>query len=321
MKVSQRRGKRLYDLVVPEDFDPQVHLDPGLRRYGDHARYVLDRIFWRKKHERLSPGEMVRLKTTYLAEFFPDHKVVEVVLDSMERHGALQIDRDSIPSGPGRPGKCRGYRPTAEILGDGYTNYTPSNRFLLKRLDGWKKGRDRRLRPIHRHLMRHLKYADFDLEGARRAILEHHGRSPLVRGKRGQMQERDVAAALVIVERFAAGGHDATVDHYGRFHYGLSSLNSVARGCLSSKGQPLVVLDIACSQPFFLGMLQQASRRHPGYFDNWKRLEEPEDYLRYDIDEDFLRLLAVPSPSLSQLSDSHPPSSLSHKPRTGQDVV
>src|SRR3954462_8004580 len=113
MKVRTRSRARQYTLVVPKGFDPEAHLDPSLRRYGDHARYVLDRIFWRKKHERLSPGEMVRLKTTYLAEFFPDHKVVKEGLDSMERNGALQIDRASITSGPGRPGVCRGYRPTA----------------------------------------------------------------------------------------------------------------------------------------------------------------------------------------------------------------
>jgi hypothetical protein len=66
------------------------------------------------------------------------------------------------------------------------------------------------------------------------------------------LRERDVAAALVVVERFAAGGHDPIVDRYGRFHYGLSSLPSVARSCVTYKKQPLVFLDIACSQPFFL---------------------------------------------------------------------
>jgi hypothetical protein len=281
MKVSRRSRKRTPTLVVPRGFDPQVHLDPDLRRYDDHARYVLDRIFWRRKHERLSPDGMVRLKTKYLAEFFPDHKAVKRVLDSMERNGALQIDRDFEFAGPGRPGKCRGYKPTSEILGDGYVNHTPSNKFLLKRIDNWRKVRDRRLRPIHRHLIRYLKYVDFDLEGARRAVLDHHERSPLVRGEDGQLKERDVAAALVLVERFAAGGHEPIVDHYGRFHYGLSSLPSVARGCVTYKGQPLVFLDIACSQPFFLGMLDLASRHRLGYFDDWKRLEEPEDYLNY----------------------------------------
>src|SRR5260221_10757477 len=108
MKVGQRSRKRQNTLVVPKGFDPQVHLDPGLRRYDDHARYILDRIFWRRKHERLSPDSMVRLKTKYMAEFFPDHKVVKKVLDSMERNGALQVDRAFNAAGPGRPGKCPG---------------------------------------------------------------------------------------------------------------------------------------------------------------------------------------------------------------------
>ena len=164
MKVSRRAKNSQHTLVVPRGFDAQVHLDPGLRRYDDHARYVLDRIFWRKKHERLSPDMMVRLKTTYLARFFPDHKVVKSVLDSMERNGALQVDRAYIIGGRGRLGQCRGYRAAPEILGDGYIHHTPSNKFLLKRIDNWKKERDRRLRPIHRHLTRHLKYVDFDLE-------------------------------------------------------------------------------------------------------------------------------------------------------------
>ncbi len=306
MKVTKRGKKLRHTLVVPKGFDPQVHLDPELRRYDDHARYVLDRIFWRKKHERLGPDMMVRLKTTYLAEFFPDHKIVKVVIDSMERNGALQIDRSFIIGSPGRPGQCRGYRPTPEILGDGYVHHTPTNKFLLKRIANWKKERNRRLRPIHRHLVRHLKDVDFDQEGARRAILEHHERSPLVRDKRGQWKERDVAAALVLVERFAAGGHDPIVDHYGRFHYGLSSLPSVARGCVTYKGQPLIFLDIACSQPFFLGLLHLASRRHPGYFDDWKRLEKPEDYLNYEIDGDFLNRLSVLPESPSSLSSPRP---------------
>jgi hypothetical protein len=315
MKVSKRSGKRPHTLVVPVAFDPQVHLDPGLMRYQDQARYVLDRIFWRKKHERLSPDSMVRLKTKYMAEFFPDHKVVKKVLESMERNGAFQIDRPFVLAGPGRTGRCRGYRPTPEILGDGYINHTPSDKFLVKRIDTWRKERDRRLRPIHRHLIRYLKYVDFDLEGARRAVLEHHERSPLVRGKKGQMRERDVAAALVLVERFAAGGHEPIVDHYGRFHYGLSSLPSVARGCVTYRGQPLVFLDIACSQPFFLGMLHLASRSSPGYFDDWKRLDKPEDYLKWEIDEDFLDKLVVLSSSSSQL----PHSQASSSPNMGKD--
>ena len=305
MKVRTRSRKRQHTLVVPKGFDPEIHLDPGLRRYDDHARYVLDRIFWRRKHERLSPDGMVRLKTTYLAEILPDHKVVKEVLESMERNGALQIDKDYDLARPGRPGKCRGYKATPDILGDGYVNHTPSNKFLLKRIYARKKVRDRRLRPIHRHLARHLKYVDFDLEGARRAILEHHERSPLVRGKNGELKERDVAAALVLVERFAAGGHDPVVDHYGRFHYDLSSLPSVARCCVTSEGQPLVFLDIACSQPFFLGMLHLASRRRPGYFDDWKRLDKPEDYLNYEIDGDFLNRLSS-SPESPYNSSSLP---------------
>ncbi len=314
MKVRTRSRKRQHTLVVPKGFDPEVHLDPNLRRYDDHARYVLDRIFWRRKQERLSPDGMVRLKTTYMAEFFPDHKVVKKVLESMERNGALQIDRDFVAARPGRPGQCRGYRPTPEIVGDGYVNHTPSNKFLVKHIDQWKSVRDRRLRPIHRHLVRYLKYVDFDLEGARRAVLEHHEFSPLVRGKDGQMRERDVAAALVLLERFAAGGHDPIVDHYGRLHYGLSSLPSVTRCCVTYKGQPLVFLDIACSQPFFLGMLHLASRLHPGYFDGWKRLTEKEDYLKYEIDEDFLDNLVSSSCSSCPLSHAHASSS----PNKGQ---
>src|SRR3954454_8495491 len=100
MNVRTRSRKRQHTLVVPKGFDPQVHLDPSLRRYDDHARYVLDRIFWRREHERLSPGGMVRLKTKYLAEFLPDHKVVKAVLESMERNGALRIDRDERYAGP-----------------------------------------------------------------------------------------------------------------------------------------------------------------------------------------------------------------------------
>ncbi|MBN9618623.1 MAG: FAD-binding protein, partial [Actinobacteria bacterium] len=269
MKVRTRSRKRQHTLVVPKGFDPEIHLDPGLRRYDDHARYVLDRIFWRRKHERLSPDGMVRLKTTYLAEILPDHKVVKEVLESMERNGALQIDKDYDLARPGRPGKCRGYKATPDILGDGYVNHTPSNKCLLKRIDARKKVRDRRLRPIHRHLARHLKYVDFDLEGARRAILEHHERSPLVRGKNGELKERDVAAALVLVERFAAGGHDPVVDHYGRFHYDLSSLPSVARCCVTSEGQPLVFLDIASRLP-----KEEILRRLPSMYHQFKELAD-----------------------------------------------
>ena len=317
MKVRTRSRKRQHTLVVPKGFDPEVHLDPSLRRYDDHARYVLDRIFWRRKHERLSPDGMVRLKTTYLAEFFPDPKVVKKVLESMERNGALKIDKKSQFAGAGRPGQCRGYKPTPEILGDGYVNHMPSNKFLLRNIDEYKKVRDWRLRPIHRHLIQYLKSADFDLEGARRAVHDHHDRRPLVRGKNGQLRERDVAASLVLLERFAAGGHDPIVDEYGRFHYGLSSLPSVARGCVTYRGQPLVFLDIACSQPFFLGMLYLASRNRPGYFDDWKRLEKPEDYLNYEIDGDFLEGLSNSSPSLSQLSHSHASSLVNTGQRPG----
>ena len=185
-----------------------------------------------------------------------------------------------------------GYRMTEEIRAGSYRNVSIENKFLVRKLDKAKKDRDRRLLPVHRHLHHALKLVEFDLDGARRAILDKHERNPWVTDRNGHVRVRDVDEAIVIAERFADGGFAPIVDHYGRFHYGLSNLPSAARPFLTCKGQPLVFLDIACSQPFFLGMLNVTYQKNRGSMSNWKMLREKEDYLKYQIDEEFLGKLS-----------------------------
>ena len=150
MQKLRRPGKKkaTRPLVVPKGFDPAIHLDSEFRRYEDYARYVLDLIFWRQRNDKLNRDEFVPLMSSLMEAVFPEKSLSRAVLRSLERRGAIEIDDDYQKSLPGVPGHCMGYRMTEELRAGSYRNVSIENKFLVRKLDKAKKGRDRRNLPV-----------------------------------------------------------------------------------------------------------------------------------------------------------------------------
>ena len=74
------------------------------------------------------------------------------------------------------------------------------------------------------------------------------------------------------------------------------------------KFKHLVVLDIANSQPFFLGLLAIVHRDNRGFMNHWQRLVDRGDYEVYDFTQEFLDSLSPPPSLLSPNSPVLEPS-------------
>jgi len=109
-----------------------------------------------------------------------------------------------------------------------------------------RRAQDRKIRlDVHLWLRSKFKRLEMDLPAAL-DILSNH---------------RNFEIVKIPVEEIAAKGSQVSVCPYGRFHSPLTRLSKQVRCCLSVGGEPLVNLDIANSQPLFLGLLVMNYRK------------------------------------------------------------
>ena len=80
-------------LYVPEGFRPEDYLRPELRRYADHARYLLHLIHVRSIFDKRTKNGWVTLKAGYLRRFLPWRKY-KSILEDLEAAGVIEVKRD-----------------------------------------------------------------------------------------------------------------------------------------------------------------------------------------------------------------------------------
>jgi hypothetical protein len=183
----------------------------------------------------------VPLKAAYLRRFFPGPLIYKAVVDALKASGALLCD--------GR--YARGSKSLGFKLGGGLQAMTPKrfpivDRRLLTKLVGYRNS-ERELGitlPVHRHLQCVLANVRIDYEPAMAALL----------------QRRHSPSDQTALEMIRHGDFRLTVDEFGhRVHTNLTSLRAIMRPFLSVRGQQLVNVDLACSQPLLFSL---RLRRH-----------------------------------------------------------
>jgi hypothetical protein len=225
------------------DFEAAKCLPKRLLRYEEDARYVLGLIWWhrlmrfdRTTRKERDPG--VELKAAYLRRIVTCKRRYREVLNALERSGAIRCDHHYVK---GR--KAMTYR-LGDLFGREYRAYTFANPRLVRNIMAWRTEEEHVLTPLHQWLRGKLDLLDIRHSDAIAHI--------------AQDEDANQFVCLIDAIRF----HSPVwyhQDDYGRVHTNLTNLKSDLRQFLRVDGSPLVNLDIANSQPMFLGLLLNAS--------------------------------------------------------------
>ena len=240
--ISSRKKEASPRCYSPLDFDAAKCLPKKLRRYDEDARYVLGLILWQTlmrfpKQIRKNDDPGVELKSAYLRDTMTCKDKYRELLDALEKSGAVRCDHRYIV---GR--KCFTYR-LGDLFSREYETYVFRNPRLVASLMRRQEKEVAELTPLHQWLRDKLPQLDIDDMAAMRHLA-------------GNPNAHLFALQVMAIKDKSPIRYDP--DPYGRVHTVLTNLPSDLRQYLRLDGSSLVNLDIANSQPMFLGLVLHA---------------------------------------------------------------
>lgn len=255
---------RTCHVYVPACFDPIKHLPAPLHKHADSARYILHRIIWGNATKKRTLKDFVPLKFDYLREVIPDRIIKPLKLalqgsDVIECDGHYEEHRKSLgyKLGP----ECS----TSPIVRVSLTNTTINKRVMANRRSEYKKVR----LDVHRYLRTQLRSLEIDEEHALKIINDHE----------------HCEVVKLPIQQIAQKECSFSVCRYGRVHTDLTRCTKKVRPCLHVKGERLVEIDIANSQPLFLALVLINYRKHGNTMYNVGTFEAPRSNPYRDIDD------------------------------------
>jgi hypothetical protein len=234
-RSGRRSGPKVY-LYVPANLNSASVLPARCpSRSVDYLHYLLHLIVRGRVLKKVDRDGYVRLKLKYILKVIPNRAWPEVLAAAVEA-GLVERDRRFEK---GR--KSMGYR-----LGQAFQ--VPASRVLCR--SPVVATKIRRLReqeffhtpdsPEHLHLLKWLKRLDIDREAAHRTVLATDG----------LLEHDDIHQTAI--DMIASGHVEFSHCRYGRVHSLATRLARELRPHLRLDGDPLVNLDVKCSQPLLL---------------------------------------------------------------------
>ncbi len=235
------RPRQPTHVYVPANFDPEAILPPELRRYADCARYFLHRIMWGQVMRRRAHDDYVPIKFDYLRAVIPDRVIKPLKIALKEAkvvecndHYTEGVESLGYRLGP----RCQNAQIVRVAIGDQAT---------AEKLRASREAEKKKVRlDVHKYLRAWYRRLGIDLPFALQ-LLSGHPHYELVK---------------LPAEQIAANDHSFTLCRYGRVHTDLTQCSRRVRPALRIGGQPLVEIDVACSQPLFLGLVIINYRQH-----------------------------------------------------------
>ena len=227
-------------VYVPESFDPKTALPPDLQKHADSARYFLHRIIWGNVQKARTLEGYVPLKFDYLKDVIPS-RALKPLKTALIDNGVIECDgyyQEGV--------KSLGFRLTPEYRAARITRIALAGKTATK-LATVRRAEAKKLRlPVHRYLRNHLNQLEIDLPLAL-SLLRDHPHFDMVK---------------IPVEQIALKELSPSVCRFGRFHSALTRCPKKVRRALHVQGERLVGIDIANSQPLFLGLILINFRRY-----------------------------------------------------------
>ena len=238
------------------------------------AAYLLNLMHWKWLCWRGDDDGYVPLKTAYLRRFMGQDALTAV---RQSLHNGHVIDWDQTYQEGVR---CMGYRIRPEFRETHMIHC--DDRRLTRRIQRLQAEDEVKLLPVHRWLRERLLMLDFDIDRARSMIdgMLPDEDSPLTVREYRQLIFGQLTR---LQDQIADETPELTCCRHGRVHTAFTRLPRSLRCCLTVDGQPLQGIDLANSQPLFLGVVANRffSDRHARVsLKKWKPLEKPLPYGR-----------------------------------------
>ena len=215
----------------------------GKERWGDYFRYVCHLIEHSYVFREIPRGSFVPLKYDYLKRFIPAREL-PLLLACLHGEGLVECDYQK------RVGiKCYGYRLGPEIHDVGWTKDKLSDLDLIrKRLKYYLELEKSVTYPVDLHLLEWLEVVELD-PGAVTAALE----------------TEDPDSSSYAVASIMDKSWFFSMSRYGRIYHNVATLSRSLRPYLRIHGKPIAWIDVANSQPLFLGILSLIRELNPDY--------------------------------------------------------
>lgn len=216
------------------------------RKHADYANYFQHRIIvgqslWQVDDDE---GKFTLLKCEHLRSVIPK-SILTKLRDAMLDIGLIECDGDFVIGK-----KSLGYRLGHEFLNRPTLRISCRDELLAGRIKEIKRSEYKSYTKVHRYLLCWLKRVQVDLDGAfaMLAATPFPDRDSFT----GEQVKEITKQALRCIKDREFG---LIPCHYGRIHTNVTRLLAEAREFLHVDGEPLVNIDIANSQPLFLGMV------------------------------------------------------------------
>jgi hypothetical protein len=221
----------------PEGFDPTHHLPLRLRKYADCARVLVHLIESGRVFGKLRPYEFVPRKAAYLRNLV--HKEQYLPLrDALAAGGVIELDSHYIVGQ-----KSMGFRIGSAYEGQPFRRVRLQDDAAVRRLaKAREQFRPPLTDPTHQRLFHWLTQLEVDYEGAMQFLVTE------------KMDCRHFQAKQLAVEMIRDKEFFFVPDRQGRVHTNVTNLWKKLRSFLRMRGQPLVNIDIANSQPLLFAL-------------------------------------------------------------------
>lgn len=231
--IKKKRKKAIHMRIK---LDARVFLPLHLQRYADQCNWLQSRIIRyaaMKMFRRREPGWVV-LKRQYINDELGRPAAAAILLwllsnGFLERTAGYTVGEESYGY---RLGPALADLPTFEL--------DLTNPRLLDRIRKVDHANMKHWAHAHRHLRKWCGRIELNLEAGTRVLLD--------------LPQESRESVLEVMHAIAAGDLHTTICRYGRFHSAITRLKREIRPHLSIGGRRLVNLDIANSQPLFLGI-------------------------------------------------------------------
>jgi hypothetical protein len=238
------------------------------------AACLLNLIHWKWLCWRGDDDGYVRLKTAYLRRLL-GQDALTAVRQSLVNGQVIDWDQ-TYQEGV----RCMRYRLRPEYRETRLIHCDDER--LTRRISRLRNEDEVRLLPVHRWLRERLLMLDFDIDRARSMIdgmLPDEDSPLMVKEYREILTEQ----LTRLNDQLANETPELTCDKYGRVHTAITRLPRSQRCCLAVDGQPLHGIDLANSQPLFLGIIARrfyTDRHVRTSLRKWKPLQKPLSYGR-----------------------------------------
>lgn len=249
---SNRQGNTA--LYIPENLHLESVLPSHLKRYQDGAAWLIDQIF-KGTHlaNRAEEDGYVPLKAAYLRKVIPDRILMQMKQCLLDQQ-IIETDNHYVVGQ-----KSIGYRLGPQYRESSHRRCPISDPKIIERVNQLRRGDLSRLSDVHHYLFKQFEYITWDVHQMFSIIDGLADRVDLdTLQKHSFLASQRLAAEQLI-------NHDwvPTVCQYGRYHSPLTRIVSECRSCLRINDQVPVNLDIANSQPLFLGLLLLEKTNNP----------------------------------------------------------